>query len=177
MAKSNYEYVKDWRKRNRDKVNAQAARRRKRCPEKFAEIKKRSRSKGGQALKDKEAKQARERRRGNPEANRIRLARFKAKREAQRVEEAGRPRPSVCDICSGNHHLGIVFDHCHQSGKFRGWLCDRCNKVLGLIGDDPKLLRRMARYLDRHNGETDQQGTQLTPIERLCWAGSVVSSK
>lgn len=73
----------------------------------------------------------------------------KAKRELELKTKAGRPRPDICDVCKGNHHLRIVFDHCHQSGNFRGWLCDRCNKVLGLIYDDPVLLRNLAEYLER----------------------------
>lgn len=148
MAKTNYETVKAWRKLNPDKVNAQAARRRKKVPEKFAAVRLRYREKGGAVLLEKEATQARARRRNDPEGQRLRKLKFKAKREAERVEVAGRPRPEICDICEGNHHLGIVFDHCHNTGKFRGWLCDRCNKTLGIVKDSPDLLRKMAEYLD-----------------------------
>lgn len=58
-----------------------------------------------------------------------------------------RPCPDVCELCH-QFNRRIVFDHCHTSGRFRGWLCDRCNKVLGLMKDDPKLLRKMADYLE-----------------------------
>jgi len=75
---------------------------------------------------------------------------------------AGRPRPLTCDICGGSHegrqHNGIVFDHCHQHGHFRGWLCDRCNKVLGAIGDNTNLLRKMISYLERHRVNHARQG-------------------
>lgn len=41
-------------------------------------------------------------------------------------------------------------DHCHQTGKVRGLLCTECNGVLGHSHDSPKVLRRCARYLERH---------------------------
>ena len=70
---------------------------------------------------------------------------------------AGRPRPTICDICGGSHHNGIVFDHCHQHGHFRGWLCDRCNKTLGAVEDDVALLRKMIVYLERNKTKTSPQ--------------------
>jgi hypothetical protein len=43
----------------------------------------------------------------------------------------------------------MVWDHCHKTGVFRGWICHRCNKVLGLIKDAPELLLLMHSYLVR----------------------------
>jgi hypothetical protein len=64
---------------------------------------------------------------------------------------AGRPRPKVCDICGGppDPKKGMHYDHCHQTGKFRGWLCRKCNLMLGNAEDDPSRLREGAAYLDR----------------------------
>jgi hypothetical protein len=58
-----------------------------------------------------------------------------------------RPKPSLCEICN-NPFPKIVFDHCHQSGRFRGWICDPCNTVLGLVKDDTDRLRALIHYLD-----------------------------
>jgi hypothetical protein len=55
---------------------------------------------------------------------------------------AGRPRPTECELC-GERPRRIVFDHCHATGAFRGWLCDRCNLTLGQAKDDAKLLTKM----------------------------------
>lgn len=50
-----------------------------------------------------------------------------------------------CEICGGN--IRMAYDHCHKSGKFRGWLCMKCNTALGLVNDDPKILKKMITYL------------------------------
>lgn len=57
-----------------------------------------------------------------------------------------RPKPDRCEIC-GTAHKKIVFDHCHTTNKFRGWLCDPCNMALGAVKDDVAVLARMIAYL------------------------------
>jgi hypothetical protein len=58
-----------------------------------------------------------------------------------------RPKPDACEVC-GN--IGrIVFDHCHRTKNFRGWLCNGCNTALGYVNDDPDRLRMLASYLER----------------------------
>jgi hypothetical protein len=84
------------------------------------------------------------RKKRNADAQQRELQQRRGKLEVQ----AGRPRPSACDIC-GEVRERIVFDHCHQRGHFRGWLCDRCNTVLGFIEDDASLLMKIAAYLQR----------------------------
>jgi len=66
----------------------------------------------------------------------------------RRELEAGRPRPDCCEVCGGNEGR-IAFDHCHQQGHFRGWLCTNCNSILGLAHDDANRLIMLAAYLKR----------------------------
>lgn len=40
-------------------------------------------------------------------------------------------------------------DHDHKTGKFRGILCARCNAALGQAADSPARLRALADYLER----------------------------
>lgn len=40
-------------------------------------------------------------------------------------------------------------DHCHETGKIRGLLCNTCNLALGATKDDPMILRRLMAYLER----------------------------
>ena len=41
-----------------------------------------------------------------------------------------------------------VLDHDHSSGKFRGWLCNKCNSALGWLQDDINYVRRALNYLE-----------------------------
>ena len=68
--------------------------------------------------------------------------------QQRRESQIGRSKPLICDIY-GEPGL-IVFDHCHKLGHPRGWLCNRCNLVLGNIDDDCDLLRKMIAYLTHH---------------------------
>lgn len=77
--------------------------------------------------------------------NKERSAKFKAKIEALRTEEAGRPRQPQCELCGKDGRT--VFDHDHATGNFRGWLCDRCNRTLGQVKDSVELLEKMIQYI------------------------------
>ena len=109
-------------------------------------------------FKNRESDYGREWRAQNPEKIAARRLRERQRREARYAAEAGRPKPEVCDICAkkiGN----IVYDHCHTYGHFRGFLCDGCNTVLGLMEDDANLLVAMSAYLMRTRTNISPQFT------------------
>lgn len=45
---------------------------------------------------------------------------------------------------------GLSSDHDHITGKPRGLLCSRCNTALGLMTENPELLRRAAAYVEEY---------------------------
>jgi hypothetical protein len=61
-------------------------------------------------------------------------------------------REGKCAIC--RRETLVVWDHDHATGAYRGWLCRRCNLVLGYVKDDSLILRMAAYYLD-HDGGSD----------------------
>jgi hypothetical protein len=81
----------------------------------------------------------------NP-AQKIRQQRYDRKRRG--LPEPTRPQPLTCECCDEiprQFHL----DHCHKTGRFRGWLCNRCNRGLGYFGDNTEGLQRAIEYLKR----------------------------
>lgn len=45
----------------------------------------------------------------------------------------------------------LAVDHCHDSKKIRGLLCNSCNVGLGKFKDNPSLLRKAIKYLQSHS--------------------------
>lgn len=54
----------------------------------------------------------------------------------------------LCAICCEHMERPHV-DHCHETGKVRAMLCDFCNKGIGMLRDDPAIVRKAAVYLER----------------------------
>lgn len=56
-----------------------------------------------------------------------------------------------CKIC-GKHEKDqdrrLVVDHCHKGGQVRGLLCVNCNLALGLLEDDPNIMKMAIIYLE-----------------------------
>jgi len=50
-----------------------------------------------------------------------------------------------CDIC-GRHRQVMCIDHCHETGKVRGVLCNKCNTALGFLDEDVVLMQKMIAY-------------------------------
>lgn len=55
----------------------------------------------------------------------------------------------VCAICSNVCSTGkrLSVDHDHDTGRVRGLLCSTCNRGIGMLRDDPELIRAALRYL------------------------------
>ena len=58
-----------------------------------------------------------------------------------------RAQKNRCAGCRVKIDESCHIDHCHRTDVVRGLLCPTCNRALGLLGDDPKVLRRLAAYL------------------------------
>lgn len=67
---------------------------------------------------------------------------------ARLEKRAPRPRPEACELCDT---VGkVVWDHDHDTGVFRGWLCHRCNLLLGTVEKNIPLISKMIKYAVRH---------------------------
>jgi Recombination endonuclease VII len=73
----------------------------------------------------------------------ISLAEFSAMRQSQ---------GDRCSICkTGFSLVKPHVDHCHKTGRVRGILCPQCNTSLGLLNEDPKIVRGMLAYINKHS--------------------------
>lgn len=83
----------------------------------------------------------------NP-AQKARQQRYDRKRRG--IPEPLRPCPERCENCgAAPGKYGMHLDHSHTTGKFRGWLCGRCNMGIGSLGDTIEGLERAIAYLKR----------------------------
>ncbi len=73
-------------------------------------------------------------------------------RERKLGIQAGRARPSNCEVCGSPDR--IHFDHDHATGKFRGWICHNCNITLGHSRDNVEVLYKLINYLNHSRGLT-----------------------
>ena len=63
---------------------------------------------------------------------------------------APRPIPEQCEICGAfgkDFKKGLNYEHNHNTGKFRGWVCTRCNTVMGMVKDNTETLFKIIKYL------------------------------
>lgn len=56
----------------------------------------------------------------------------------------------LCAVCLKASRRTLVVDHCHDSKKVRGLLCDNCNLAFGLLRDDTEILMNAIKYLNNH---------------------------
>jgi hypothetical protein len=82
-------------------------------------------------------------------------------RKSKGIPEPTRPMPESCERCGNSEYdsygnkKALCVDHCHETGKFRGWLCVKCNSGIGLLGDTLKDLLECADYLKRFEEQED----------------------
>lgn len=83
----------------------------------------------------------------------------------EQVEKMLAEQGSVCAVCGTDKPGGPrtaktwTVDHDHETGRVRGLLCTRCNRALGLLRDDPMVLRAAIAYLEkgiRHGGSDER---------------------
>lgn len=54
-----------------------------------------------------------------------------------------------CLVCYETiSQMDSAIDHNHKTGEFRGILCKKCNRAIGMLQDSPTILRRAAEYLE-----------------------------
>lgn len=99
--------------------------------------------------------QNQKRRRANPERTSLINSRATAKKEGYAAcsateQELRAARTGKCHICKVPEiecKKKLCLDHCHITGRFRGFLCRKCNAAIGLLGDSKEILKAAIDYL------------------------------
>lgn len=73
--------------------------------------------------------------------------------KVKNLPEPTREEQDFCEACGkipeGNKKR-LSLDHCHTTGKFRGWLCYKCNSGLGFLGDNLEGVMNIVTYLHKY---------------------------
>lgn len=92
--------------------------------------------------------------RANPIRKRARMLYSTYRMTVEQFDAMVQAQNGLCAIC-GFAPVGrgktdfLVVDHCHDSGKVRSLLCGKCNSALGLLDENPDILRSMLRYIKK----------------------------
>jgi len=62
-------------------------------------------------------------------------------------DEMAEAQRYCCYLCGTDEVYPLEVDHSHKTGNVRKLLCNKCNTALGLLSDDPDLMRRAADYV------------------------------
>lgn len=55
-------------------------------------------------------------------------------------------KPDKCTCCNKITD-NLLIDHDHETGKYRGWICRKCNTGIGMLGDNLEGILMAQKYL------------------------------
>lgn len=70
--------------------------------------------------------------------------------EFQDLYDSSKGLCAICGTSEEDNGRALAIDHCHDTLKVRGLLCDRCNHGLGHFKDNPDFLNAAIEYLKSH---------------------------
>lgn len=94
----------------------------------------------------------------NPDAARRQRRASSSKLSIHKYRELEAAHGGSCNICGTTEKVGgrhLAYDHNHNTGNFRGFLCMNCNQGLGKFFDNIEILQLAIQYL--HKGESTWQ--------------------
>lgn len=80
-----------------------------------------------------------------PDFTRASMLKYRYGLTVDQYEKMVEDQDGRCKICTRESKLFV--DHCHETGKIRGLLCNPCNAGMGYLQDDPVVLNAALQYL------------------------------
>jgi hypothetical protein len=65
------------------------------------------------------------------------------------IKEAQDYRCAICSVHEENVTKSLAIDHDHETGRVRGYLCNNCNRGIGLLKDNAEILSKAVEYLNK----------------------------
>ena len=103
----------------------------------------------------RERAKSKEWREANPEKSRLAItnATLKAKYgiDLETYDQMLKDQKGGCKVCGDKpSYQRLHVDHCHNTGRVRGLLCQACNVSIGKMKESPELLRALATYIEEN---------------------------
>ena len=121
------------------------------------EFQRKSSAKDGLHPSCKECKQTKERKKRSPKYSRRTNLKRNYGMTLEDYDKMFRDQAGVCAICgepeTSPRVSNLTVDHCHNTNKVRGLLCNNCNRGIGLLKDNPKILDKARQYLEKYTEE------------------------
>lgn len=78
--------------------------------------------------------------------------------EFQKLSESQGNKCLICKVSAEHLSLKKLYvDHDHKTGEIRGLLCRSCNIGIGMMKDNPEILRNAINYLETQNRKAIQK--------------------
>ncbi len=69
--------------------------------------------------------------------------------DPKEILEAFTGKCYVCGVPEVECQIRLNIDHDHKTGRFRGWLCRKCNVAVGYLSDNKEVILRLAEYIEQ----------------------------
>ncbi len=86
---------------------------------------------------------------GGGRDHRCKVCQNEYSRTLREAHKTAPPKPNKCDCC-GIEGKKLVPDHIRDTTTVRGWLCNNCNKAIGMLGDTSSGVLQAYQYLTRN---------------------------
>ena len=76
--------------------------------------------------------------------------------DENRVIELWHVCAGACACCGTTSFKALHLDHCHKTGRLRGFVCETCNVCIGFTSESSSHLVSMASWVALHRRDHDQ---------------------
>lgn len=66
-----------------------------------------------------------------------------------KIKESQDYKCAICNVHEENIFNSLAVDHDHATNRVRGYLCNNCNRGIGLLKDSVEILGKAIEYLNR----------------------------